>query len=56
MKRPIKITNKPTNLKETLLRDVQPKKHTDRPKPLLIINVKGKVKDGPKQQAVKTLM
>jgi len=52
MKHPIKRTNKPTDLEQTLLRDVQQKKHSDRPKPLLIINVKEEVKDGPKQYAV----
>jgi hypothetical protein len=55
MKHPIKFNKKPTNFKYTLLCYVQKKKHSDRPKPLLIINVEEEVKDGPKQHAVKAL-
>ena len=40
MKHPIKLINKPTNLKQTLLCDVQQKKHSDRPKQLLIIKLR----------------
>jgi len=55
MKHPIKLTKIPINFKQTLLRYVQKKKHSDGPKPLLIINVKEEVKDGPKQHAVTAL-